>query len=556
MGVSVRPEPTGPAGPGPTAGDARTFPHPDAEGTIGAVEAVEAAVEGVPGAVSLAPSAVVPVLGGELVLPPAPGADDEVAVDEGDVAPDSVRSGLLQAGPLAVAGLVANGANVVVTVLLARLLDPRGYGVLNQLTGMFLIVSTPGSAVLVAVVRRVTAWRGSGAAHLTQRWARRVHRQGLTAVLLFAVVTVAGLGPWLTTLLNQRDAVGDDAILVAGVVWILLCLDRGLLQAHRDYRTLSVNLLVEGGVRSAAMLCLVAAGAGPSGAAVGVLLGEVVTAVHARVMADRVWSAEVRDEDARATGPAVRLHSRLPGRASLGEQRHRWRSAFRTDPDLAGPPAQRRAVQVDLGAALVALAMIALLQNVDVLEVGRAAPGLSGQYAAVSVASKALVFGALVLGGYLLPEAAIRWRQGGHALRQLAVTLLLLAVPAGLLLAIAVGAPGLLLSVVFSHRYLGAEAAFLPLVLAMVCLSTTVVLTMYLLAVGRRWVTVVLVVGAVAATLAVVHAHGQPRATAVADLAVQAVLALVTVAGFVRVHHRRLRRGGRSALAATAPQLR
>jgi len=78
--------------------------------------------------------------------------------------------------------------------------------------------------------------------------------------------------------------------------------------------------------------------------------------------------------------------------------------------------------------------------------VGSDAPGVSGSYAAVSVASKALVFGALVLGGgYLLPEAAIRWREGGHALRQSAVTMLLLAVPAAALLALALAAPHLLL---------------------------------------------------------------------------------------------------------------
>lgn len=518
-------------GPGPAPAPA-TAPAPGAApggGPVGTVEAVGAAVEGVPAAVSLAPSSVVPVLGGELVLPSRGGDRTGGAPEEpGDVAADSVRAGLVQAGPLALAGVAANAANVVVTILLARLLTTRGYGVLNQLTGMFLIVSTPGSAVIVAVVRRVTAWRGAGRAELTQRWARRLHRQGLVAVAAFAVVVCAAAGPWLAGVLNQHNALGVDAILVAGAVWILLCLDRGLLQAHRGYRTLSVNLLVEGGVRSAAMLCLVGAGAGAAGAAVGVLLAEVVTAVHARLAADRAWASGAR--------------RREDGR-SLARQAARWRRAFRPDRALGAPGEERRVVLADLGAALVALAMIALLQNVDVLEVGRADPGLSGSYAAVSVASKALVFGALVLAGYLLPEAAIRWRQGGHALRQLGVTLLLLAVPATVLLVVAVSAPHLLLSVVFSARYLGAEAAFLPLVLAMVCLSTTVVLTMYLLAVGRRWVTVLLVLGAAAATVAVVHAHGAPRATARADLVVQAVLALATLAGFVKVHHRRLQRG-------------
>ena len=96
---------------------------------------------------------------------------------------------------------------------------------------------------------------------------------------------------------------------------------------------------------------------------------------------------------------------------------------------------------LDLVVASVSLSMVAVLQNVDVLVVGRDNPAHSGAYAAVSVTSKAIVFGAIVLGGYLLPEAAIRWRQGGHALRQLAVVLVLLAVPSVVLLAVAVVAP-------------------------------------------------------------------------------------------------------------------
>ena len=44
----------------------------------------------------------------------------------------------------------------------------------------------------------------------------------------------------------------------------------------------------------------------------------------------------------------------------------------------------------------------------------------------------------------------------------------------------------------------------------MVFLTLTVILTKYLLAIGRRWITVLLVVGAVAATAAVTAAHGVP----------------------------------------------
>ena len=202
----------------------------------------------------------------------------------------------------------------------------------------------------------------------------------------------------------------------------------------------------------------------------------------------------------------------------------------------------RRTVALDLAVASISLSMVAVLQNVDVLVVGRDNPAQSGAYAAVSVTSKAIVFGAVVLGGYLLPEAAIRWRQGGHALRQLAVVLVLLGVPSALLLAVAVVAPQALLQVVFHHAYTAAADALAPLVLAMIMLSVSVVLTMYLLAVGRRWVAAVLVGGAAALTTAVLVVHGAPRATALVDLATQAAVLIVILIGFAAVHRVRVGR--------------
>lgn len=510
------------------------------EGVGAAADAVEAAVEGVPGAVSLAPSAVMPALGGELVLPEGP---PQTADGAPAAAADSVRHALVQAGPLALAGLVANGANVVVTILLARLLTNRGYGAYNQLAGLFLVVSMPGSAVIVAVVRRVTAWHGTATAELVRKWARVVHRRGTAAVIVFAILTIV-VGPWLSQLLNQPSEAGLDAVLIAGAVWVLLCLDRGLLQAHQSYGTLAGNLLVEGGARTVGVLVLVGAGGGVAGAAFGMLIGELVTAVHARVAADRAWAVWSGDVAAGDTdGPAQAPDApRLDGAGRHGSSGFgRWRELLRSDPSVAAAHVQRRDLVRDLGAAFVALALVALLQNIDVIVVGREAPGRSGSYAAVSVASKALVFGAIVLGGYLLPEAAIRWRRGGHALRQLGVTLLILAVPAGLLFVLAFGAPHLFLSLVFSARYLGAVSAFGPLVLAMICLSVTVILTMYLLAIGRRWISWILLVGGIALTAAVTLSHGRPRTTAVADLGVQAALAAAIVVSFALVHRRRFK---------------
>jgi O-antigen/teichoic acid export membrane protein len=482
------------------------------------VVAAEVVVESVPAAMSLAPNAVGPNLGADLLL-------------DGEARPgvESMRTGILQAGPLAIAGVVANGASVILTVAVARLLSPHSYGVLNQLTGLFLILSMPGSAVVVAVVRRVTMWHEDGSGHLVRQWAARVHRQGALLLLLWIVIAFVSRHG-VALLLNQQSGIGIAAILAAAGFFVLVSVDRGLLQAHRSYGPLAVNLVVEASVRVIVVVVLVAAGFGPSGAAVGVLIGEVAATAHARWASVRAWSG------GRAPRPWV----------AAG-----WVAALRPDPVLAGGSTERRTVALDLAVASISLSMVAVLQNIDVLVVGRDNPTHSGAYAAVSVTSKAIVFGAVVLGGYLLPEAAIRWRQGGHALRQLAVVLVLLAVPSLLLLAVALAAPQVLLEVVFHHDYTAASDALAPLVVAMIMLSVSVVLTMYLLAVGRRWVAGVLAGGAGVLTLAVLSVHGAPRATALVDLGVQATVLAVIVAGFVVVHRVRLGHGAARAARLT-----
>ena len=184
----------------------------------------------------------------------------------------------------------------------------------------------------------------------------------------------------------------------------------------------------------------------------------------------------------------------------------------------------RRALLYDVLAAFVGLALLALLQNVDVLILGRQAgnSNVIGSYAAISVASKALVFGALALGSYLLPEATIRWNEGGHALRQLGVTLLFLAVPAVLLLGVSIVIPKQFITLFFSAKLATAASAFAPLVAAMIFLAISVLLTNYLFGAGRRWIVIVLAVGAALSVVLVAGAHGSPEHTAKADLIVQA----------------------------------
>ena len=475
------------------------------------LDGVDAVVEPIAEVAAMGPAAGIASMGGPLIPLPAEAEVPGVASPAAAAPADSVRSGLLQAGPVAVAGMLVNVAGALVVVAVARLVTSRAYGEIAQILGIFFILSMPGSAVLVGVVRRVSGMRAAGHGDRVPGWVARVHRLCLIGLAVELVVVVAIQG-WVARLLSLPDSRGLVMILVAAGVWIVLSVDRGLLQAHRRYTGLAANLLVEGGVRTVLVVALVAAGLGVWGYALGVLICEVVATVHARWIAART----VREAAAVPHVPEEAGSEGVVPEVSLARRR------------LLG----------DVSAAFVGLALLGLLQNVDVIIVGRIDHAQAGPYAAISVASKALVFGALALGAYLLPEATIRWNQGGHAVRQLLVTLLFLAVPAAVLLGIAVVAPRWFLTLVFSARLATAAPAFATLVVAMGFLSFTVLATNYLFGTGSRWIVMLLAVGGGSAVALVTAAGGDAVATARADLAVQAVLAAAMGAAFVGVHVR------------------
>lgn len=482
--------------------------------------------------------------------PTRPSGDGEVR---------DVRGAVMGAIPLALAGLFANAANVGVTVIIARALSTRAYGASAQLLALYFVVSIPGSALLVGVVRRVSTWRQRGEAHKIEEWIRRVRRAGL---LMVAFVAVAGIaGRWLIAReLSLPGPSGVAEMLTAAAAWSVLCIDRALLQCGGLYRALAVNVCVEGVCRTVVTLGAVGAGMHQSGVAIGQIAAVVGCVAHARWSIDRHKAAVLGLETAAGVpipaGSADPAAAQAVPPAQAGAPSTDVTPLSATVAAVAGSPTHTtplpgggtapdgtptavptvavdaslppRRLAIEVGAALGALAVLGLLQNIDVLVLGRLRPNESGAYAAISVASKVLVFGAMVLAGFLLPEAANRRHQGQHALHQLGATLAILAVPASLLLVAAAAAPESLLRMAFGPRLTDASAALLPLAAAMTCLGATVLFTHYLLAVGSRQVLIVLGVAAAVAVAMLVAADGRAVPTARADFLVQAVLAAIT----------------------------
>jgi hypothetical protein len=402
--------------------------------------------------------------------------------------------------------------NVVVaatTLAVARLLKSREYGTFIELVAVFYVLTMPGLALAIAVVRRMTdQLPRAGSAALTG-WVSTVRRKVYVACGLgFAVG--AALSEPIARLLAIRSTGGLIETFGAGALWTIACFERALLQARQAYPAYATNLLLEGVLRCAATLGAVGAGLGVPGAAAGLLISLPSAIGHAG------W-AEHRLPPTPAPSPSA-------------------------DPEPAGlspAPAATGRARHDALFALGALGLLAVLQNVDVLVLGRHDPSSSGSYGAVSVACKSLVLVAFVLAGFLLPEAATRRAVGHHAMTPLVVSLTFVAVPSALLIALAAADGHGLLAIAFGQRLAHASAAFAPLALAMTLLATSVVLTHYLLAAGERPVLWVLLVAGVGTTLALALAGTNPSRVAWTDVIAQAALtaALVAVVG---LHHRRV----------------
>jgi O-antigen/teichoic acid export membrane protein len=178
----------------------------------------------------------------------------------------------------------------------------------------------------------------------------------------------------------------------------------------------------------------------------------------------------------------------------------------------------------------VALALIAVLQNIDVIVVKHVAEKhAAGAYAAAAVIAKGVIWVAVGLGLYLLPEAARRTRMGVDARPVLVRTLALVglvAAPAALLYVVAARP---VLIAVFGPTYADGAGALPVLALAMTLLACAYLSVQYLLALERANFLWALAVAAVAEPLLLQAIGSRLTAVAVGLLAVQAFLALVVL---------------------------
>ena len=426
----------------------------------------------------------------------------------------SIRTALAGAGAIGLAGLIANVANILTTFALSHLLVSRQYGSFNVLVYIFLILTMPGYAVIVAVVRQLTIWKSNSEFENSKAI---VARWRLLAIIITAGVFILSLifGRHLSQELAVRDWSDLPPILVAGTGWLLLSIDRGIIQAELAYRNMARNLLVEGLVRTAVTLILVIAGLGVEGAMLGILASAVLADLDARLsIASFIGQNRPNDREHLAD-----VEIAISGESPM-------------------PHFESSRYVVDFFVGLCGLAMLAALAGVDVVIIGHQDPGGSGSYAAIAVISKVLFFAALILSGYLLPEATSRWHKGQSALNPLVITLCILTSCWAALEVFSMFFARYFMKLVFPHRLM-ADVGHLPvLVAAMGLLGLSVIIVYYFMGIGRGEVLAILLLALVSLLVVVGNSKGRPGFVVRGDLIVQLGLFACLLAYLVFVSSR------------------
>ncbi len=394
-----------------------------------------------------------------------------------------------RAAELGAAMIVTNVLALGFTVVFARVLGDSGYGDLAVLISSFIIMMVPGSALQVAAAREVShdiAEGNPNAGAGVRRWLVRLI--GATVVVAILAIPLRSL---IAALINVEQDWAAAAIPVTAMIWVIVSVLRGVLQGFQQYRTVALSLIGEACTRIAAALVLVGIGLDVTGA----FLASAVSLI------------------------AIALILLVPLRHQLQGVNPEFAEDLRLRELLAGA-----------WVPVMGLTLLLALQELHIIIVKHeASEDAASSYAVAAVAAKAIMWIAIGLGLYLLPEATRRAKTGEDARPILLRTLGLIAamaVPMVLIYSVA-GEP--LLRAVFGEDLTEASDALPFLGLAMSLLACSYLSVQYLLAMGKASFLFVLGAAVVAEVLLLLSIGDDLTAIALALLAIQAVCAATTL---------------------------
>ncbi|MBN1530588.1 MAG: oligosaccharide flippase family protein [Thermoleophilaceae bacterium] len=387
-----------------------------------------------------------------------------------------------RAAGMGAAVIAVNVIALVFTVVFARILGASGYGSLAALISAFIILMVAGSSLQIATAREVShavADRDQHAGAGVRRWLRQL----ALASILVAVVAIP-FRDLLGAAINVDEVWAAAAVPFTAMMWAIVCVERGALQGFQSYRLIAFSMVGEAMARLFFGLLLYAIGLGVTGAFLGQAAALITVAL--------VLGAPLGRRLPHASAPAKRLRDLLAGS---------W-------------------------LPMAALTLLFVLQEIHVIVVKHEVSGdAAGSYAVAAVAAKAIIWVAIGLGLYLLPETARRAKLGEDARSILVRTLALIGVTSVPMVLIYAAGAEPLLGAVFGDDLTEASGALPWLGLAMTLLACSYLSVQYMLAIGRPTFLWVLAPAAVAEVAVLVIVGADLTSVAIALFGLQLICA-------------------------------
>jgi O-antigen/teichoic acid export membrane protein len=374
---------------------------------------------------------------------------------------------LLRNSAISLAGGMAAGLlGYVFHFVTGRLLGPSAYADVAAVVAALYIVSLPSLIVQIVAARFVSLAVGQQQMGAIPSLLLRITGASLAISLVGALVLVL-LAPAIAGYLQLPRTQLVYVLALTSVMALLVTVNRGALQGMRRFWALSLNAIVDLGVRVVAAVAFIAAGAGALGGILALLAGPLVAYVQSIFL----------------------LRQPSGGRAAIG-------------------PSLTDVGRYALSASVAAIG-VTYLFNVDVLLAKHYLPGQqAGVYAAGSVLARAVYFLGNTIAGAMFPEVATLHARNQAHFHVVDRALLLLAVVAvGLVVAYLV-LPGLVL-IPYGSGYDAVRPYLGPFAAALGLLALSNLLVTYFLSVDSRRFALPLAGACVLETVLIVSFHAE-----------------------------------------------
>jgi len=392
-----------------------------------------------------------------------------------------------RAAGMAAAQLASNAIALIFTVVFARILGASGYGSLAVLVSALIILAVPGSALQIAVARQLSRERAQGDTAAGSEVWHWLERLGVATVVVAAAAIP--LRDVIASIVNVDESWAAAAIPVSAMLWAVVCVERGALQGLGSYRLVALSLVAEALGRLLFALALVGVGLDVAGAFLGNALCFI--AVGAALV--------------------LALGRRLPAGGHA-------------------PGVELRDLLMRARVPVIALSLLFGLQELHIIVVKHVvSDDAAGSYAVAAVAAKAIIWVAVGLGLYLLPEATRRANAGIDARPILSRSLAVIGLCALPALLIFTFGGEQLLSAAFGEDLTRSAGALPWLGAAMTMLSCTNLSVQYLLALHKRAFVAVLAVATVLEVVVLAGVGTDLERLAFALFVIQLACAVVVV---------------------------